>query len=850
MLGRLSGFFSRGAPSQANSQGAFVFTYQDELHLAGLNRYRRTNDAIRLLACELLSNAATLGKEQACLLKFVRYSRTSPRHSTAAANAISILKETGFPFEGLSLREVSIPYANLSHTILNRVDFTGADLTGVNFSWSSMNQVNFTGANLGQINLGIQSPLRHELNVVQMALLNDQKRLVSLDMQGSLYIWDLKTQRLISKKVTSGGYASPENSFLVVSHDERYILLLDVLLEKDDEKKSNFFVCLNIIDIRTSKNTTRKLIFDQPAFYINLFTQIKDQDYLLIYGDNVGVWELITDSGENPQFNQKNSEIISHTHEGISYHRESNRLALLAQAGVEIYSVPELTLVEPIQRIPWDNFVPYFAGLEFTANGEDLIFGGKNEIYLWNIEQRSQKLLFAEQEPTLADQSLKPLTITCIKLFPETSLLGYFVEWGVGQAKFCVRDISKPTEMMYRIDSVVKSPRRFNISLLDGQLILVDSSLITIIPLNTIAPEGREQQITHVTDVRFTPDSEQLVLLNNEATTRQLRVLSGKPSSEIRPLTEHARKNLQFFESEWPVWEKSKDLSERRYACTTSRNAAFLIGEYRENGIGHLSISEVDTGIVVHESQQNYLACAVSKDVRHIVFFREGELELWDIKEKRSVKTVSLPPFLSPTPRPRLALSEDISSEGYLLIEQNHYAYLWRVVWQEPHFPCHLKAQFAINRYHSFEGSIKFSGDALFYKIEGGELLQYNLTKGTIKPMPNERRMTVFGEFDVSEDRRYVVGIGNSGIVLWDIHLNRLDVSKDPISLTKVRFSPNGRFIVGWGNQKTYVWEIENDRLRLLWQKPQMIEISNVELEDSKNLSPQNARLLAPKNVS
>ncbi len=846
MLRLLSCCFPATAPSRLNPENAFNFSVEEERYLAWLNKNQLTIDAIREKAGELLSNEATLRKEQNSLLQYVLYSRISKRHSTAASNAISILKKSGFAFEDLCLQNISIPYADLSYAILNRVDFTGAILTGVNFSWSSLNQVFFTRADLNQINLGVQPPLAHQLNVVQMAILKDKKRLVSLDMGRTLYIWDLISKHWIKKEITGEGVASPENSFLVVSRDERYILLLDVRLEKGGEEKTDFVVCLNIIDNHTSKNTTQKLTFEQSAFYIYLFTQTRDGDYLLIYGDNVGIWELITDSdGGNPQFNKKNPKIIDHEHEGFSYHCESNRLALCTRAGVAIYSVPELSLIEPIHQIPWRSFVPYHAGLEFTADGEDLIFGGKNEIHRWNIKKGQQELLFVEQEPTLADKSLTPLTITCFKLFRATSLLGYYVEWGIGKAKFCIRDISKPNEMLYQIDSVVKSPRRFNMFLLDDQLICFENSLIINIPLITIASQTREQQVTHVTDVRFTSDNEQLILLDKEAATQQFRVLSGKSSSKSRALTEHARDHQQFFEAEWPIWNESEDISARRYACTTSANADFLIGEYRENGIGHLSISEVETGIIVHQIQKNYLAFAVSKDGRYSVFFRKGELELWDIKEKKNVKTVLLPPFLAPTPLPQLAISEVIFPSGHVLIEQNGRVYLWQVVWQEPDLPCDLKAQFSINRFHSFQGTVKFSGDDLFYKIEGGEIVQYNLKQRTTKPIPVRGGFGLFGEFDISEDKKYLVGIDNACIILWDIQQNRrIDVSKDPISLTKVRFSPNGRFIAGWGDGKTYVWEIENSHLRLLWQKPQVIEIANIELEGCKNLSLQNARLL------
>ncbi len=848
MLRLLSCCFQATTPSRLNPENAFNFSVEEQHYLVWLNKNQLTIDAIREKAGELLSNEATLRKEQNKLLQYVLYSRVSKRHSTAASNAISILIKSGFPFEGLSLQNVSIPHADLTYAILTRIDFTGANLTGVNFSRSSLSQVNFTQAILSQINLGVLPSLHQGLNIVQMAILKDKKQLVSLDIAHHLAIWDLNSYRLIETKYVNRNAGvlpgSAWNSFFVVSRDERYILLLGECFEQGEEEKNHLFVCLHIFDNHTSKNTVQKRIFDKHAPKIQLFTQTKDGDYLLFYDNNVGIWELITDLDGNPQFNKKNPKMISHKDGRFSYHCESNRLAFCTDSGVDIYSVPELSFIGEHQ-IPWMDFVPDCNGIGFTTDGECLTFAGKNEIHLWHIKKRQHTLLFSEQE-----FSFTPVTITRIKLFPKTSLIGYYVESDSGQGKFCIRDISKPDEILYKIDRIA-SHRRLNVLLFDDRLIRFEDSLISNIPLSTIASQTRKQQVGDVTDVRFTSDSEQLLLLNEEATAQKFRVLSGNPSSERRVLTEHHREKQLFFRSEWPEWKEPEDLSARRYVCTTSANAAFLIGEYRENGIGHLCLSEVDTGIVLHRVQKNYLAFAVSKDGRYIVFFREGELELWDIKGEKSVKSVFLPPFLEPTPRPHLAISEAIFPEGHVVVEQNHRVHLWHVVWQEPHFPYHLKAQFPIYPHHSFEGKVKFSGDTLFYTNESSALMQYNLINDITKPVAVQEPLCVSGGFDISEDKNYLIGVEINRIILWDIQQNRqLDVMKDLSFLGNVRFSPNGRFIASWGSLQTYVWEIENHRLRLLWQKPQTIEIKNIELKDCKDLSPQNAQILKPHQLN
>ncbi|KAF9995672.1 hypothetical protein BGZ79_010613 [Entomortierella chlamydospora] len=67
------------------------------------------------------------------LLAYIEASKSDPKYSTAAANAITILVQAQFPFNGKNLKNIKVPGADLSTGIFDSANLQGADLTDTNF---------------------------------------------------------------------------------------------------------------------------------------------------------------------------------------------------------------------------------------------------------------------------------------------------------------------------------------------------------------------------------------------------------------------------------------------------------------------------------------------------------------------------------------------------------------------------------------------------------------------------------------------------------------------------------------------------------------------------------------------
>ncbi|KAF9294027.1 WD_REPEATS_REGION domain-containing protein [Linnemannia elongata] len=81
-------------------------------------------------------------------------SKSDPRASQAAANAISILVRTGVHFNGADLRGIRIPGADLTGGQFDSAQLLNADLTSVNLTKAWIRQVDFSGALMERVRFG------------------------------------------------------------------------------------------------------------------------------------------------------------------------------------------------------------------------------------------------------------------------------------------------------------------------------------------------------------------------------------------------------------------------------------------------------------------------------------------------------------------------------------------------------------------------------------------------------------------------------------------------------------------------------------------------------------------------
>lgn len=870
---------------------------EDKDYLKHLNDSALPIKMIEDIAADHLRHPANLKKEQVRLLKIVEYSRESERHKVAASNAISILKETGFSFRDLSLKGISIPFADLSHAVLDDVDFTGADLTGVNFSNSSLQRTKFSGANFAQVNFGIDFILQHESEVAQMALFPDQKRLVSVDGAGSIsssscYVWDLGTLRLI-KKIPLSKPTPPQKRVDRLARDDSgsRIMYQPIIFSPDGKYfllayESENRGTIDIMETKSFNRVSRTMIFDNSNF--NLCAVTANGHYILGYGNSIDIWEINNTIHAMPKLELKSQKDFDHL-QCSAYHHGTNRLALYANNRFEIYSIPEVHPLTSFEIPP--ELREGISSLEFTSTGDALLFARKNHVYKWNMQQNQPELLFSEELIAPEEHSRNPLRIRSIKSLPQSSLIAYFSETArtyfqsagtnfvIGQTS--IRDIDNPGELVFQDDYSGYEFNNINMILHGKKIIRLVGTDIGKTPLETTAAANELRSIPEgyrVMNVSFTPDSKQVATLTREGTLHHFAVMTGKSTNKVRAITEHYYKERPELgepsvEREQLLFREDKVDDDRSYSCTISPDGRYLVGEYLENAKKHLRISQLETGLVCHQLEQTYITHAVSEDNRYIIFLKENGLELWDIEKNVSLGTVPVPLSKDDFDH-KIIISPNVYPSAHVVIAYlrprsldgtESKVELWKINWtkEKLNFPERVAEFQASSLPSSLKRSYVFAGDKLFYSqnTRGGhgfyqfDLLTEASNEISDYPIFRDGLLPRSSNFDVSKDGKYLVFLNvltrrafseaQNGLILYDIQqAKQLDEFKTTLEMTNLCISPNGRFVASWNEKDILVWEIVDGHLQLLWQKPQNIGMKNAKVTNIKNLSPDNARFI------
>ncbi len=103
------------------------------------------------------------------MLGWLKASTQTAAVSQGAANAITLLVGAGFPLNGMDLKGIRIPGADLSFGMLDSVQLQGADLSGVKFRASWLPQANLSGAQMAGVQFGEWAYLQEESQVSSCA---------------------------------------------------------------------------------------------------------------------------------------------------------------------------------------------------------------------------------------------------------------------------------------------------------------------------------------------------------------------------------------------------------------------------------------------------------------------------------------------------------------------------------------------------------------------------------------------------------------------------------------------------------------------------------------------------------
>jgi tetratricopeptide (TPR) repeat protein len=145
----------------------------------------------------------------------------------AAANAITLLVASKYPFSGQNLSNVSIRGANLRNGIFHYTDFTNADLTEVNLTNCFLNDAILLKADMKDIVLSIRPDLRGHIQrlsgnrdkVTSVCFSTNSKLLASCSRDQTVLIWDVATENLFQILM---GHTSQINS-IKFSHNSHLI---------------------------------------------------------------------------------------------------------------------------------------------------------------------------------------------------------------------------------------------------------------------------------------------------------------------------------------------------------------------------------------------------------------------------------------------------------------------------------------------------------------------------------------------------------------------------------------------------------------------------------------------------
>ncbi|KAI1320807.1 hypothetical protein EDD11_009764 [Mortierella claussenii] len=127
------------------------------------------------------------------LLAYIGQSRVDRKWSTAAANAITILVRAGIRFNGVDLRDISIPGADLSGGEFDNAQLQGADLSNTTLRNTWLRQANLNNTRMEGVEFGELPYLMEESEVRCCVYSSDEKACVFGLHNGTIRVYDTST---------------------------------------------------------------------------------------------------------------------------------------------------------------------------------------------------------------------------------------------------------------------------------------------------------------------------------------------------------------------------------------------------------------------------------------------------------------------------------------------------------------------------------------------------------------------------------------------------------------------------------------------------------------------------------
>ncbi|ETN97140.1 hypothetical protein RFI_40391, partial [Reticulomyxa filosa] len=182
---------------------------------------------IQFLANRIYDDNSTFANLKSKLFQLIESSKTNPKISIAAANAITILNIARVSMNNKNWDKINIPHAILDYAFLEGTSFKGATLDHVSFYKACLRSTNFTNASVSQVNFGEYGYLKGHSNAVTCVQFSpDGNIIVSGSYDKTIRLWNassgtqIKSLKGHSDIIKSVQFSPDGNTIVSGSHDK------------------------------------------------------------------------------------------------------------------------------------------------------------------------------------------------------------------------------------------------------------------------------------------------------------------------------------------------------------------------------------------------------------------------------------------------------------------------------------------------------------------------------------------------------------------------------------------------------------------------------------------------------
>ncbi|CAF23457.1 pentapeptide repeat-containing protein [Candidatus Protochlamydia amoebophila] len=868
----------------------------DKIHIIERYNTKLMNAAeVRQEATHYLRNSKKLKAEQRFLLTIVRLSKDCIKIKVAAANALMILKKTNFSFVGSDFRGIQAPGVRLARTILDKVNFLGANLEEADFTDCSLEDAILDGAELKDVQFGQLPYLNHQSNVLAMAVSPNGNLLASVD-QNNFYVWNLETFEVEKQPLE---IKSPQTfpQFLPLETENTQQTFLQFFQNgqfffKASSKKEGKAPQKARIEIwkTTPLEMSNSLVIDDIDSF-SLLALSQDGKTLItvttkkvkgFYGElyfdkktEIRLWQIDFNDQNLPQIIPVKTKTITGSAQECSYAPKTSIIAIIIAFNasfpnsLKLYTLPNLEIKQEWALKSLEEKRKFLNSMIFTPQENQLIINIvtktdkiKSKVYSWNIKNKQKKKLFSEEHPIKDPQFL-----------PDSSRIAYFVAKG-HETFFCIRNKDFKLNFSERFSNFSYRYRIIAQSFIsNGQFIFRPKiNQISITLLKTFV--GKKELPLSIRDMYFSPDEQTIFLWNYNSDVR------GSPINNFFSNTENKLYTYQTLNGKRLGYKKlPTSFSELTWGrgCQLSFDAQYCIRKYfpESNGKNKITISEVENEKVQASYAGSFLDYFLSKDNRYIVFIYQNQLKLIKIDFKKHDQLVNvdtteqnlivLSLFLLSKEKVVYTFSDPlfpITTLALRSVETGNIS-LWEINWEtqqlqglflwstelpSPNFCvlgipklCFQKSKFYFqknNRTLAIWNKETFSEENIKLK---NELIDFLVSQDGLWMMTIEKLVSSMHDSVLSE--------GKSKFRLWNLEqMKKLDHFTLPFGRSMIRLSTRGNFLIVNHSTSDFaelsIRKVKKGKFHLLWKTSQYLNVKGLSLKNTQNLDAKNTLLL------